>query len=128
NIIKSGDNYGWPKVSYGINYNGEVITDKTTGPGFTDPIHYWIPSIAPSGMAFVTSDQYKEWKGNLLVGSLRFQYLNLCYLEGNKVVKEEMLLKNIGRLRDVRQGPDGFIYVAVEDPKGSIFRLRKFTP
>ncbi|RYJ42492.1 PQQ-dependent sugar dehydrogenase [Flavobacterium beibuense] len=128
NIIKPGDNYGWPKVSYGINYNGKVITDKTTGPGFTDPIHYWIPSIAPSGMTFVTSDHYKGWKGNLLVGSLRFQYLNLCYLEGNKVVKEEMLLKNIGRLRDVRQGPDGFIYVAVEDAKGSVFRLRKFTP
>ncbi len=114
NIITPGSNYGWPKVSYGINYNGTVITSKTTAPGFTDPIHYWIPSIAPSGMAFVTSDIYKPWKGTLLVGSLRFMYLNLCYLDGNKVTGEEKLLKNIGRVRDVKQGPDGYIYVGVE--------------
>ena len=79
-------------------------------------------------MAFVTSDYYPEWKGGLLVGSLRFKYLNLCYLDGDKVVKQEMLLKNIGRVRDVRQSPDGLIYVAVEDTEGSIFKLRRFTP
>lgn len=128
NIITPGTNYGWPKVSYGINYNGTVITDKTTAPQFKDPLLYWIPSIAPSGMAFVTSDYYPEWKGGLLVGSLRFKYLNLCYLDGDKVVKQEMLLKNIGRVRDVRLSPDGLIYVAVEDTEGSIFKLRRFTP
>lgn len=123
NIITPGTNYGWPLVSYGINYNGEVITDKTEAPGIQNPLHYWIPSIAPSGMAFVTSDVYKPWKGALLVGSLRFKYLNLCYLDGNKVTHEEKLLKNIGRLRDVRQGPDGYIYVGVEDTDTSVLRL-----
>lgn len=123
NIIKPANNYGWPLTSYGINYNGETITDKTQAPGITDPLLYWIPSIAPSGMAFLTSEIYKPWKGALLVGSLRFKYLNLCYLDGNKVVKEEKLLKNIGRVRDVRQGPDGYIYVSVEKPAGAIYRL-----
>lgn len=123
NIIKPANNYGWPLTSYGINYNGETITDKAQAPGITDPLLYWIPSIAPSGMAFITSDVYKPWKGALLVGSLRFKYLNLCYLDGNKVIKEEKLLKNIGRVRDVRQGPDGYIYVSVEKPAGAIYRL-----
>jgi len=123
NIIKPANNYGWPLTSYGINYNGETITDKAQAPGITDPILYWIPSIAPSGMAFITSDIYKPWKGALVVGSLRFKYLNLCYLEGNKIVREEKLLKNIGRVRDVRQGPDGYIYVSVEKPAGAIYRL-----
>lgn len=123
NIIKPANNYGWPKTSYGINYNGTTITDKSTAPGVTDPLTYWLPSIAPSGMAFVTGDKYGPWKGALLVGSLRFKYLNLCYLNGNKVVKEEKLLKNIGRVRDVRLAPDGYIYVAVEKPAAAIYRL-----
>ncbi|KOS08171.1 hypothetical protein AM493_02440 [Flavobacterium akiainvivens] len=123
NIIKKGINYGWPVTSYGINYDGQPITDKTSAPGIQEPIHYWIPSIAPSGMAFVTSDVYKPWKGAVLVGAMRFKYLTICYLDGNKVVSEEKLLKNIGRVRDVRQGPDGYIYVAVEAPAGGIYRL-----
>jgi glucose/arabinose dehydrogenase len=123
NIIAPSKNYGWPVTSYGINYNGAVITDKTQAPGITDPQLYWLPSIAPSGMAFVTGDNYKPWKGALLVGSLRFKYLNLCYLDGTKIIEEEKLLKNIGRLRDVRMGPDGYIYVAVENARGSVFRL-----
>jgi len=123
NIIKPGTNYGWPLTSYGINYNGKIITDKTTATGIQEPILYWIPSIAPSGMAFITSDVYKGWKGAVLVGSMRFKYLNLCYLDGDKVVKEEKLLKNIGRVRDVRVGPDGYIYVAVEEPSAGIYRL-----
>lgn len=123
NIIKPSVNYGWPVTSYGINYNGTTITDKTTAPGIEEPLLYWLPSIAPSGTAFVTGDKYKPWKGALLVGSLRFKYLNLCYLNGNKITGQEKLLKNIGRLRDVRMGPDGYIYVAVEDKKGSVYRL-----
>lgn len=114
NIIEAGKNYGWPKITYGINYNDTKITDDTALPGMEQPIHYWVPSIAPSGMAFVTSDKYPDWKGNLLVGSLKFQYLDRCVLEGNKVIKEEKLLQDIGRVRNVRQAPDGFIYVAVE--------------
>lgn len=122
NIIGAAKNYGWPAISYGINYNGKIITDKTAMDGMEQPLLYWIPSIAPSGMAFVTGNRYKGWKGDLLVGSLRFKYLNRCKIKDGKVVSEEMLLKNIGRLRDVRMAPDGFIYVAVENP-GFIFKL-----
>ncbi|MXN93280.1 PQQ-dependent sugar dehydrogenase [Flavobacterium sp. Sd200] len=123
NIIQPGINYGWPVTSYGINYDGNIITDKTTAPGIKDPELYWLPSIGPSGMAFVTGDVYKPWKGAVLIGSLRFKYLNLCYLDGNKITGQEKLLKNIGRLRDVRVGPDGYIYVAVEKPAAAVYRL-----
>jgi aldose sugar dehydrogenase len=122
NIIGAGKNFGWPAITYGINYNGKIMSDKTAMPGMEQPLLYWIPSIAPSGMAFVQGNRYKGWKGNLLAGSLRFKYLNRCVIENGKIVKEELLLKNIGRLRDVRMGPDGFIYVAVENP-GYIFKL-----
>jgi glucose/arabinose dehydrogenase len=114
NIHKKGANYGWPVVSYGINYNGKIITNLTTKPGIEDPLHYWIPSIAPSGMAFVNSKIYKGWEGNLMVGSLRFQYLNRCEIKDGKVVKEELLFKNIGRVREVRMSPDGYLYMGVE--------------
>jgi len=114
NIIEPGKNYGWPLITYGINYDGTIITDNTSLPEMEQPIHYWVPSIAPSGMAFVTSDKYPSWKGNLLVGSLKFQYLNRCVIKNNKVIKEEKLLKDLGRVRNVRQAPDGFIYVAIE--------------
>ncbi|WP_276390107.1 PQQ-dependent sugar dehydrogenase [Eudoraea chungangensis] len=114
NIIKKGANYGWPLVTYGINYSGTPITDKTEMEGMEQPLHYWDPSIAPSGLAFVTSDKYPSWKGNILVGSLAFQYLERLVLEGNKVVYREKLMEDIGRVRNVKQGPDGFIYVAVE--------------
>jgi glucose/arabinose dehydrogenase len=122
NIIDPGKNYGWPAISFGINYNGKIITDKTELPGMEQPLHYWIPSIAPSGTAFVEGNRYKGWKGDLLVGSLRFNYLNRCKIKNGKIVGEELLLKNIGRMRDVRMGPDGYIYVAVENP-GYVFKL-----
>lgn len=121
NIVQKGANYGWPVITYGINYSGTPITDKTAMEGMEQPIHYWLPSIAPSGMAFVTSDKYPDWKGNLLVGSLAFQYLERLELDGEKVTYREKLLANMGRVRDVRQAPDGYIYVAVEG-KG-IYRL-----
>ena len=114
NIIKSGKNYGWPIITYGINYSGIIITDETAREGMEQPLHYWDPSIAPSGMAFISSDKYGDWKGSLLVGSLKFQYLDLCTLKNGKVIREERLLDNIGRVRSIEQGPDGFIYVGVE--------------
>lgn len=122
NIIEPGKNYGWPVITYGINYNGKPISNLTARAGMVQPIHYWIPSIAPSGLAFVTGDKYKGWKGDLLSGSLRFKFLQRSVLNGNKVVKEEILFKNIGRVRDVRMAPDGFIYIAVESP-GRIYKL-----
>ena len=114
NIIEKGANYGWPLVTYGINYSGTPITDITEMEGTEQPIHYWVPSIAPSGMAFITSDKYADWKGSLLVGSLKFQYLELLKMDGNKVIKREKILADKGRVRNVKQGPDGLIYVAVE--------------
>ena len=122
NIVEPGKNYGWPVITYGINYNGKPISNLTAKAGMVQPIHYWIPSIGPSGLAFVTGDKYKGWKGDLLSGSLRFKFLQRSVLNGNKVVKEEILFKNIGRVRDVRMAPDGFIYMAVESP-GRIYKL-----
>ncbi len=114
NIVKAAKNYGWPILSYGINYNGTKFAEGTEREGFESPIWYWDPSIAPSGMTFITSDKYPEWKGNLVVGSLKFAYLVLCTVEGNTITKEDILFKGIGRVRNVRQGPDGYIYVATE--------------
>ena len=86
NIIKAGKNYGWPVISYGINYNGSKFTEITEKEGMEQPLHYWIPSIAPSGMAFINSDKYGSWNGNLLIGSLKFRYLDMCSLKNNKVI------------------------------------------
>lgn len=114
NIIFPGKNYGWPEITHGINYDNTSITDNTSLPGFEKSFHYWVPSIAPCGMAFLNSDIYPEWKNSLLVGSLVFQYLNLITLENEKVIKEEKLLEGMGRVRNVRIGPDGYIYIAIE--------------
>ncbi|WP_238934545.1 PQQ-dependent sugar dehydrogenase [Aurantibacter crassamenti] len=122
NIIEPGNNYGWPVISYGIEYDGTRFTQLEEKEGMEQPILYWVPSIAPCGAAFVTTDKYPGWEGDFLAGSLRFKYLNRCIVEGNKIVREEPLFKGIGRVRNVRVGPDGYIYVAVEEP-GYIFRL-----
>ena len=122
NIVKAGKNYGWPVITWGLNYDGTILSKETVKPGMEQPLLYWVPSIAPSGMAFVKGNKYKGWNNALLVGSLRFKYLNVCYLQGSKIVKEETVMNNVGRVRDVRMGPDGFVYVIVEDP-GYVFRL-----
>lgn len=122
NLIQKGINYGWPVISYGINYDGTSFTTLLEKEGMEQPLHYWVPSIAPSGMAFVESDKYPGWEGNLMVGSLRYKYLNRVVMDGDKIVSEEPLMKNIGRLRNVILGPDGYLYISVEDP-GYVFRL-----
>lgn len=114
NIVKAGKNYGWPLITYGINYSGTPITDSTEKEGMEQPLYYWLPSIAPSGMAFSTSDVYPNWKNNLFVGSLRFEYLERLVLEDNEVIKREKVLDSIGRVRNVEQGPDGYLYIGVE--------------
>lgn len=114
NIIQKGKNFGWPVISYGINYNGTILTEISKKEGMEQPVFYWIPSIAPSGMAFVTSDTYSDWKGDLLVGSLKFQYLERLVFNNGTVVKREKLFENEGRIRDVIEGPDGSIYMAIE--------------
>jgi glucose/arabinose dehydrogenase len=120
NIIKAGNNYGWPEISFGINYDGTSFTDDTAKAGMEQPEWYWDPSIAPSGMTFVTSDKFPEWKGDLLVGSLKFGYVMHVDLENGKVVGEEKVFEDAGRVRDVRQGPDGNIYIATETENGII--------
>jgi glucose/arabinose dehydrogenase len=114
NIIKKAANYGWPVVTYGIDYDNTIISNEQQKPGIEDPVYYWAPSIAPCGMAFVTSDKYPDWKGHLLVGSLKFQYLELVKLDGDKIIGRQKIATNIGRLRNVAQGPDGYIYIGVE--------------
>jgi aldose sugar dehydrogenase len=126
NQPQPGKNYGWPVITYGENYGGGKIGEGLkTKAGLEQPLHYWVPSIAPSGMAFVTSDKYgASWRGNLLVGSLKFGYLNRIVLDGNKVVREEKLLADLNqRIRDVRKSPDGLIYVLTDANNGQLIRL-----
>jgi aldose sugar dehydrogenase len=122
NISRFGLNYGWPAITFGINYDSTVITPDTARVGMEQPLTYWNPSIAPCGMTFVTSDKYPNWKGNLLVGSLRYRYVARLELAGEKVTHEESLLAGAGRVRAIEQGPDGYLYVATEDP-GLLIRL-----
>ena len=114
NAITSGKNYGWPIISYGINYSGTKFTDITQKDGMQQPIYYWVPSIAPCGMAFGNDAKYDEFNGNIFAGSLKFQYLERLILENDQVVRREKLLENIGRVRNVVMGPDGYVYVGVE--------------
>jgi glucose/arabinose dehydrogenase len=114
NIIQKGNNYGWPVISFGVNYSGTSFTDLTEKDGMEQPVWHWTPSIAPSGMAFITSDKYPEWQGKLIVGSLKFAYLVALALNGNEVVSQEVLFPGIGRVRNVKQGPDGYLYIATE--------------
>lgn len=122
NLIQKGKNYGWPTISYGINYDGSIFTKDLNKNGMEQPQLYWIPSIAPSGLAFVQGDRYKGWEGDVVAGSLRFKYLNRCNMDGNKIASQEIMLENVGRLRDVRMAPDGFLYLAVENP-GRVYKL-----
>ena len=114
NIIKKGANFGWPIISYGINYSGTSFTDETARSDMEQPAYYWVPSIAPCGMTFVTSDKYPEWSGHLLVGSLKFNYIELVRFEGDIPIGREKIATDIGRVRNLKMGPDGYIYVAIE--------------
>src|SRR5689334_15249015 len=125
NIIEKGHNYGWPLVSYGLNYDGSPVgTGKATMAGVTDALWHWTPSIAPSGMAFYTGDLIPGWKGSLINGALKFELLSRLVLSGDKVVKEEQLLRGLHeRIRDVRQGPDGAVYLLTDNSSGRILRI-----
>ena len=127
NLPLAGRNYGWPVISYGEKYGGGTIGEGITAKaGMEQPMHYWTPSIAPSGMAFITSERYgKAWQGSLLVGSLKFRYLARLQLDGQRVLLEEKLLPDLGqRVRDVREGPDGLIYLLSDEKNGQLMRLR----
>ena len=114
NLIEKGKNYGWPEITYGIDYDGTIITEETEKEGMEQPVTYWVPSIATCGMTLVTSDKYPAWKGNILVAGLAGQQVARVELDGTSYVGEEKLLDGIGRVRQVSQSPDGFIYVITE--------------
>jgi len=127
NVSEAGRNYGWPVITYGAEYvTGRTIGEGTAKPGMEQPLVHWIPSIAPSGMAFLTSDRYPGWKGDLFVGALRGQLLVRLQLDGRRVVKQERLLQDYNqRIRDVRQGPDGYLYLLTDAGDGRIVRLER---
>lgn len=122
NLIQKSVNYGWPIISYGINYNGTVFTEETHKSGMKQPYKVWIPSIGPSGMALVNNSKYPEWNGSILTGALRFNYISRILVEDGKVIEDERILQDIGRVRSIEMGGDGYIYVGVENP-GRILRV-----
>ncbi len=129
NRPEPGRNYGWPVVTHGENYGGGKIGEGTAKAGMEPPLHSWVPSIAPSGMAFLTSERYgTAWKGSLFVGSLKFGRLHRLEVRDGKVLREERLLEDLGeRIRDVRQGPDGWLYLLTDSPRGRLLRLQPST-
>jgi aldose sugar dehydrogenase len=125
NIIRPGRNYGWPTITYGVNYvTGTPIGEGYRKPGLEQPLHVWVPSIAPSGLTFYNGPHFPAWKGSLFLGALRGQALVRLELNGNKVVREERLLAGqVGRVRDVRQGPDGYLYLLTDSSNGALLRI-----
>ena len=125
NVMRAGVNYGWPVITYGVNYgSGTKIGEGTEKPGMAQPLYYWVPSIAPSGMAFYDSGRFPQWRGNLFVGSLKFRLLVRLELDGEKVTHEERMLEGkLGRIRDVRAGPDGNLYLLTDEYDGRLVRV-----
>ena len=122
NIVKRAANYGWPVITYGKEYWGPSIGEGTHKVGMRQPRHYWVPSIAPSGLTFYTGDKFKSWKGSLFSGALRGAHLNRLVLVKGRVVKEERLLEKLGqRIRNVKEGPEGYLYISIDD--GKILKL-----
>ena len=115
NIIQKGKNYGWPKITYGINYSGTTITKDKSLPEMEQPLYYWLPSIAPSSFEYISSEIYPNWKGSLLAGALVFKYIERLEIKNNMVVSRSKIAEDLGRPRDVKQGPDGYIYVSIEN-------------
>jgi glucose/arabinose dehydrogenase len=125
NRTLAGLNYGWPKVTYGVEYSGKTISEEATAPGIEPPVHYWVPSIATSGLLFYTGSRFPKWQGSAFVGGLASQQLSRLEMDGNRVVREEVLLKGLlnQRVRDVEQGPDGCIYLLTDEDNGKLLRL-----
>ena len=123
NIPKPGKNYGWPNASYGVHYSMLPIKDEHAEQGYEEPVYYWTPSVAPSGMLFYTGGLFPGWRGNLFVGTLAGQHLIRLSTSHDKVLSEEQLLQNTLRFRDVEQGPDGAIYLLTDEPDGKILKL-----
>ncbi len=128
NIPQKGRNYGWPVISYGVDYSGAKIGEGTKKAGLEQPVYYWDPSIAPSGMAFYTGDKFPAWRGSILVGALAGKLVSRLETNGNRVTGEERMLQQLGeRIRDVRQGPDGLVYLLTDSRNGRILRMKPAT-
>lgn len=124
NVLRPGVNYGWPVITYGVEYViGTKIGEGTHKEGMAQPIYHWVPSISPSGMTFYTADEFPRWRGDLFLGGLSAQCLVRLRLDGEKVVEEERMLEGIGRVRDVRLGPDGYLYLLTDAANGTLLRL-----
>lgn len=124
NILKAGANYGWPVITYGIDYDGSIISDLTHKKNMEQPVLHWTPSIAPSGMAFYDGKRFPQWRGDLFVGALKDRHLRRIDLDGDKVVGQEILLEELGeRIRDVRAGPDGYLWVLTDARRGKLIRI-----
>ncbi|MEX2441989.1 MAG: PQQ-dependent sugar dehydrogenase [Alkalispirochaeta sp.] len=124
NILEAGKNYGWPRVTHGVAYSGREISEEDSLPGFADPLLHWTPSIAPSGMAFVTGERYPPWLDDALVGALAGQHLRRVQLDsGGSLEGQEQLFSGFARFRDVRQGPDGYLYVLTDERRGGLYRI-----
>lgn len=128
NRILPGRNYGWPVIGYGVNYGGEVIHEGTSAAGMEQPAHYWVPSIATSGLLVYTGDRFPGWKGSIFVGGLAGQQIARLTMDGQRVASEETLIEGMGRVRDIRQGPDGLIYVAFDDRRGGQTPIVRLEP
>ena len=116
NLIRKGKNYGWPVITYGRNYNGTIITEETKKAGMEQPNLYWKPSIAVCGLDFYNGSLFPLWQNKLMVGALKYEELKLLHIEGDRVIHEQTILKNLGRVRDVSTGPDGAVYVVLNNP------------
>jgi glucose/arabinose dehydrogenase len=123
NVVEAGKNYGWPVIGYGVHYSGETIGRGTQAPGMEQPIYYWDPVIAPSGMAFYTGNLFPAWRGSLFVGGLASRHVARLSIEDGRVVGEERLLVDRARIRDVRVGPDGALYVLTDEDDGELLQL-----
>ena len=128
NLIEPGKNYGWPVITHGINYDGTAITDQTAADGMEQPVRHWTPSIATSQIAFYTGDRFPKWKNHLFLGSLAQQKFIRIELDGKRIIHEEELFKNLGRIRDIKTGPDGYLYLALEQLGGASGRIVRLVP
>jgi glucose/arabinose dehydrogenase len=124
NVIRGGLNYGWPVITHGIDYSGAKVGIGTAKEGMEQPEIYWVPSIAPSGMTVYRGDAFPDWDGDLFVGALRGQHLRRLEVVDGRIVEQEVLLENaVGRIRDVRTGPDGALWILTDSSKGGLYKL-----
>jgi glucose/arabinose dehydrogenase len=124
NKLRAGANYGWPEITYGVDYSGAIISDKTHMDGMHQPVVHWTPSIAPSGMTFYDGDAFPNWQGDIFLGALAKTHLRRVRLNGDAVTEQEVMLDGLGRVRDVEVGPDGFLYILMDALDGQVIRIQ----